>query len=326
VQNWVRSLATAGKRFKIAESRLEKIMDRWQVLRELNGRNGLPVEAIRAARANRDTMVPMFLQCIDDCLTSQGVSSSRSSLFLIFHLLGEWREKAAYRPLARLLRLPEGVIDAILGDAITVTVHRVMAGVFDGDPAPIYEIIRDSNADQFIRSRMCQTLAMLARRGELSRDEVARFLADCATRFEQEDGYVWDGWIDAVTWLGLEDMKPLGQQALARGYIESGLTFEEFEQGLRHAVEHPELDPLYPAGDLSLFGDTIAELAGWDCFRPRSQTRNGWRPSLPSLYDPASNPFQKVGRNDPCPCGSGKKFKKCCLTADLGIVLQNGTG
>lgn len=21
----------------------------------------------------------------------------------------------------------------------------------------------------------------------------------------------------------------------------------------------------------------------------------------------------KVGRNDPCPCGSGLKFKKCCL-------------
>lgn len=22
--------------------------------------------------------------------------------------------------------------------------------------------------------------------------------------------------------------------------------------------------------------------------------------------------MEKVGRNDPCPCGSGKKFKKCC--------------
>ena len=21
---------------------------------------------------------------------------------------------------------------------------------------------------------------------------------------------------------------------------------------------------------------------------------------------------QKIGRNEPCPCGSGKKFKKCC--------------
>jgi hypothetical protein len=22
----------------------------------------------------------------------------------------------------------------------------------------------------------------------------------------------------------------------------------------------------------------------------------------------------KTGRNDPCPCGSGKKFKRCCLS------------
>ncbi|WP_202963229.1 SEC-C metal-binding domain-containing protein [Geomicrobium sp. JCM 19037] len=24
-------------------------------------------------------------------------------------------------------------------------------------------------------------------------------------------------------------------------------------------------------------------------------------------------PGQKVGRNEPCPCGSGKKYKKCCM-------------
>ncbi|MBE0511389.1 MAG: SEC-C domain-containing protein, partial [Gammaproteobacteria bacterium] len=24
----------------------------------------------------------------------------------------------------------------------------------------------------------------------------------------------------------------------------------------------------------------------------------------------------KTGRNDPCPCGSGKKYKQCCLQAD----------
>ncbi len=26
-----------------------------------------------------------------------------------------------------------------------------------------------------------------------------------------------------------------------------------------------------------------------------------------------ANRSKKVGRNDPCPCGSGKKYKKCCL-------------
>jgi uncharacterized protein len=29
--------------------------------------------------------------------------------------------------------------------------------------------------------------------------------------------------------------------------------------------------------------------------------------------EPFRNPWRNVGRNDPCPCGSGKKFKKCCL-------------
>ena len=26
-----------------------------------------------------------------------------------------------------------------------------------------------------------------------------------------------------------------------------------------------------------------------------------------------------VGRNDPCPCGSGRKFKKCCLNRDSAV-------
>ena len=29
--------------------------------------------------------------------------------------------------------------------------------------------------------------------------------------------------------------------------------------------------------------------------------------------EPVKNPLRGVGRNDPCPCGSGKKYKKCCL-------------
>ena len=31
----------------------------------------------------------------------------------------------------------------------------------------------------------------------------------------------------------------------------------------------------------------------------------------------------KIGRNDPCPCGSGKKYKQCCLTKTLGMSIQS---
>src|SRR2546426_1031554 len=35
--------------------------------------------------------------------------------------------------------------------------------------------------------------------------------------------------------------------------------------------------------------------------------------SAGGLTEPAfaASPYARVGRNDPCPCGSGKKFKKC---------------
>jgi uncharacterized protein len=37
------------------------------------------------------------------------------------------------------------------------------------------------------------------------------------------------------------------------------------------------------------------------------------RGDSPSLEQSFKRSEPKVGRNDPCPCGSGKKFKKCCL-------------
>jgi uncharacterized protein len=48
-------------------------------------------------------------------------------------------------------------------------------------------------------------------------------------------------------------------------------------------------------------------------------TLNEWRlanyaptQDLPTPRSSFSTPASKVGRNDPCPCGSGKKYKKCC--------------
>ena len=30
---------------------------------------------------------------------------------------------------------------------------------------------------------------------------------------------------------------------------------------------------------------------------------------------PSVREYPKIGRNDPCPCGSGKKYKNCCLSS-----------
>jgi tetratricopeptide (TPR) repeat protein len=33
---------------------------------------------------------------------------------------------------------------------------------------------------------------------------------------------------------------------------------------------------------------------------------------------------KKIGRNDPCPCGSGKKYKRCCLGKYIPVGLSDG--
>ncbi|MDD4295756.1 MAG: preprotein translocase subunit SecA [Ruminiclostridium sp.] len=43
--------------------------------------------------------------------------------------------------------------------------------------------------------------------------------------------------------------------------------------------------------------------------RPVSASHGG-----DTVKKPKSRDMEKVGRNDPCPCGSGKKYKKCCGT------------
>jgi len=56
-----------------------------------------------------------------------------------------------------------------------------------------------------------------------------------------------------------------------------------------------------------------------------------WQMFIKNGKKEQGNPFMKTGRNEPCPCGSGKKYKKCCLTRDDDVAflgrndLQTGT-
>jgi hypothetical protein len=70
-------------------------------------------------------------------------------------------------------------------------------------------------------------------------------------------------------------------------------------------------------------GVQFPEVAQWEHDRNSRRTRRvqqmmnsraDWEESYPNEFD--EHPIThgpKVGRNEPCPCGSGKKHKKCCL-------------
>lgn len=304
-------------------------MDATEIIDQLTHAEALPKAALRAASEQRVEIVPVFLQEIDSFLALAPAERAKPTpLFFIFHLMGEWQEKAGYRPLTRLLRCPSHEIEAILGDAITSTTHRVMAAVFDGDPQPLYEIILDPNADQFVRSRMCEAVAMLVVQGELDRETAARFFRDAFMELRpQARSFVWQGWQSAIAMLGLSELKILVKRAFDRGFIDpQWLAYEGFVRDLEWAIKQPD-NPRYGANrEFTLFGDTVEELSRWHGFSEEFEARRnqGREHSEADFADsqPYRNPFKGVGRNDRCPCGSGKKFKNCCLGL---AALSTGT-
>ena len=211
------------------------------ILERLIDSDVLPKEALRAASDRRADMAPLFVERIENYVAAGSADLERRALFLIFHLLGEWRETSAYRCLARLLRCPRERINAALGDSTTETSHRVMAAVYDGDPHPIYDIILDANADEFVRVRMCDALALLVLQGKLDRAEAASFLRDCWISLQpRDDCYVWCGWESAIAILGLTELKSVVKEAFDRGIIDPGcISYREFEADLEHAIQNP---------------------------------------------------------------------------------------
>ena len=47
----------------------------------------------------------------------------------------------------------------------------------------------------------------------------------------------------------------------------------------------------------------------------KESAQTGWRLYREMMEDrgPLRRKKEKTGRNEPCPCGSGKKYKNCCL-------------
>ena len=63
---------------------------------------------------------------------------------------------------------------------------------------------------------------------------------------------------------------------------------------------------------LSVMPKPREELKRVEVAKPVSEGFAGGDGRQPKVKKPVVNKTAKVGRNDPCPCGSGKKYKKCC--------------
>lgn len=244
--------------------------------------------------------------------------AEKTLLFRGLHILGGARWSQACRPLLRLLRRPQAEVDDLLGDTITESLAKIVAGVFDGDVEALLGAIADRAIEAFIRDALLGAAAFLTWDGRIEgsrmRHQLRQFHAECLA----DDGDpAWIGWLQAIALLGLRDLAPLVHDARREGRIPPRvLDPGDFEQDLAEAERAPADYERFRRANLGYVDDVLVALE-W-AGTTRGST-GGKRPepfpadTPPRLMAPVINPFRHVGRNDPCPCGSGRKAKKCCL-------------
>ncbi len=146
---------------------------------------------------------------------------------------------------------------------------------------------------------------------------------------------LWMDHIDAMDQLksGI-GLRAIGQQDPAAAYAQEG--FAMFEQ-LEDAIREDTVKYCYGV-TINTGTERRAVVTGGRAIKSdyedtesakQAQSRGGQPGSMPreaAKETPARKQTTvrragpKVGRNDPCPCGSGKKYKNCCMKKDLGLV------
>jgi preprotein translocase subunit SecA len=114
--------------------------------------------------------------------------------------------------------------------------------------------------------------------------------------------WTWIKWADCYAFFAQPEHKDL---ARAQQILEEGLAVKDLED--RDALVE-RLTELYRQTGQHEKAQQLARV------QPAPRVASSFRQDIPSPADHGSgDPHVRVGRNDPCPCGSGKKFKKCCI-------------
>lgn len=273
-------------------------------------------EALAAADAFRAELTPMILAELESWAADPQAALEEDGSFGThgMYLLAKWREAAAWPVFRRLFSLPSKVNFDLLGDLVTEDGSILLAMVGGGRREELRAMVEDDSLCEFCRGACLDALTCLVAWGELGREEHVAYLRELLTgrlpagdRNESVLGAV----VSVACDLEAGELRPEVEQAFARGWVdESVVDLEYYNDCLSGAVA----DSWRKFCDRHRVITAIAAVTKW-LDQPPAEKPTEEHDSGPDLFaNPAVPPIapRKVGRNEPCPCGSGKKFKKCC--------------
>lgn len=303
------------------------------IILDLAWSDQVPVEAVQTALASPVTFVDEAIRLLNRISQSTCNETDEAALPVLVQVLGEIGDERVFLPLMRLLRVRSDDRLELFGDTLTETMGNVLISLTSNQVDELEEALSDADVDEFVRDSAFEAWTRLALTGVVARERAKAFLTEYPLRVGlDKSDYGWSSWMYAATILRFSEMRDFAKEHMRNeddiaAFMEgTGDSFQDFDEELTDCLADPDRwkhNPRYQP-----ITSAIDQISHWhsysDEYRRRQTSagkneRDGWMLSTSS--EPVTNPYKDVGRNDPCPCGSGKKFKKCCLGGD-GTLLN----
>jgi hypothetical protein len=293
------------------------------VIEELRQHRCPGSEAIQALLGNRQAAVPALAAMLEEAsrwthLPDEPWDAATHAMFLLAAL----EAPEGLTPVVRLLRKPDAFVDEFFGDMLTECLSWALARLARSQPETLVELAQDASIDPYVRSAALRGFVAQVWLWPERKPSVIRALDALLDAAAKEPDPDWNALlVDSVADLAPQELRSqvdalFEQEIVDLTFITEADVEEDYRRGGQGADRMELLDVI------SLYRQ-YRFLLGWNDpeVAAERETHESSVEAEPAEGPPARESAGKIGRNDRCPCGSGRKYKKCCLGASSDVAL-----
>ena len=273
-----------------------------------------PTKAFQAISDNKEAAMPYLRAAVEKALLEkENLDENYQLHFYALFFLGEFQERSCFPLIMEFVSLPKDVLDGLIGDLVTEGLKDILYNTYNGDLDLVKRSVRNSDIDEYVRCAMLDVMGQLYLDGDLEKEELERFIRELVQEEAEGNDYIYSRLALMICDCHLVDMLPDIRGLYDADRVEE-IVVGKYDSCVDMMFRYSAYNDHFCKTPIS----ASSALQGWAMFdeKPESDFDEEKLEKLIRRLDAdytRQSGDKKVGRNDPCPCGSGKKYKKCCL-------------
>ncbi len=274
-----------------------------------------PEKAFRIIEKNREEAISYLRASVEYALTKRNEIEEGYQLhFYALFLLAQFQDRGFFPKIIKFVSMPEDELDYLIGDCVTSGLRDILYNTYNGDKELLKKTARDDAIGEFVRAAVLDVMCQLYLDGIIKESEWKSFLKR-SVYDAQEYSYFCDAAAYLICRCHFADMLPEIRYLLDHGLMDESV-MGKYDSCVDMMFDYQKDERLCESSVNA--ADTLRH---WAMFEDNSgseaseKSRKDFEKMLRAMKREFHQPavIKKIGRNDPCPCGSGKKYKFCCL-------------